>query len=452
MAEMAIEGGAAQSAQNAAEQGWPSARLGYLALAIIIYATFLNFFDAAAFGLLVEDIKKDFGLSNTAMGLLGGPVNVAFFVIVMLPLSRMADIYPRKYVLAIGALLIAVLNAAGGFAMGFASLALTRMLVGAGGGAHAPGAYSMLADYFPPEKRKWPFALLQIGFIGGGTIGAVIAGRMLGFALTLPETQWQGIAIHGWKYVLLMLALPGVLAFVLFLLLPEPPRRGVIAGGRPLPFRTVFAELWSRRAIYGPLFLALGFSTANALAIPFWTAPLFMRSYGWTPQYYAAHGPLIILAGWVVGMFLSPLLLGFLGRFHRAANVRAVTLCLVISTPFAIIAPMMSNPWLALVCFTIAGMMGIISSVPQNLTIQEITPNQMRGQVTGLYLMMFTAVGAAGPFLGGFLTDHLFGHDDDLWKSLALMAAVLMPAAAYTISRAIGPYDEEVKRLEAEGR
>jgi MFS family permease len=164
------EASAHHLAVAARDEPWPSAGAAWFALGVIIFATFLNFFDSAAFGLLIEQIKAEFGLSNTAIGLLQGPVNVVFYMVV-LPLSRCADIFPRKYVLAIGALLIALLNAAGGFTSTFAALAFTRMLVGAGGGAHAPGSYSMLADFFPPEKRRWPFAVLQLGFIGAARSG-----------------------------------------------------------------------------------------------------------------------------------------------------------------------------------------------------------------------------------------------------------------------------------------
>jgi hypothetical protein len=36
-----------------------------------------------------------------------------------------------------------------------------------------------------------------------------------------------------------------------------------------------------------------------------------------------------------------------------------------------------------------------------------------------------------------------------LWKAIALTASILLPLAAYTISRGIKPYGREVERLEA---
>jgi len=428
-----------------AGQSWPSAGVAYYGLAVIIFATFLNFFDSAAFGLLIELIKKEFQLSDSAIGLLQGPVNVVFYMVVMLPLSRMADIYPRKYVLAIGALLIAFLNAAGGFTASFMALAFTRMLVGAGGGAHAPGSYSMLADYFPPEKRRWPFALLQLGFIGGSTIGLLLAGRMLGYALTLPEAHLGGLVFHSWKYVLLMLAVPGVLACGLLLAMKEPARRGGVVAGKAMPVRQVLQEMAKRKAVYGPLFLALGFSTAYAMAMPAWMIPFYKRTFGWDEVMIATTVPFFSLAGQLTGLVLGPLLIKALATRYRDANIRAVVICMCVVMPMGILAPLMPSPWLTLACSTIAGMAGIMSAVPQNLIIQEITPNQMRGQVTGLYLMMFTAVGAAGPFLTGLLNDQVTGN---VAYSLAILAAIFSPLAAFTMSRAIKPYGAALDLLE----
>lgn len=439
-------------AESGETSDWPSKGSAYFALAVIVFATFLNFFDGAAFSLLIGHIKEEFKLSNTDIGLLQGPVNVAFFIVVMLPLSRMADIYPRKYVLSIGAILIALLNAAGGFTSSFMALALTRMMVGAGGGAHAPGSYSMLSDFFRPEKRRWPFAILQLGFILGGTLGLYLAGKMLAYAMTMPETHFAGIALHGWKYVLMMLALPGILAALLFLLVKEPPRRGVIAAGKPLPFNLVVREIWNRKSIYGPLFIALGFSAAHAFALPAFITPFFKQTYGWSEIEISQRAPLFMLSGQIAGLLLGPILIQFLARTHKATNVRAVTICFTLAAPLAIIGPMMPNGWLALACFGVSGMLGIASATPQNLTIQEITPNQMRGQVTGLYLMMFTAFGALGPLLVGLITDHIFSGDADVWKSLALVGLLLSPAAAFIMSRGIKPYGEEVERLEAMGQ
>jgi MFS family permease len=427
---------------------WPSSGVAWYALIVIVFATFLNFFDAAAFGLLVEQIKADFHLTNIQLGWLTGPANIVFYLVVMLPMSRLVDIYPRRIVLAVGMFFITIFNAASGLAMGFISLFVLRMMVGAGGSAHAPGAYSLLADSFPPEKRALPFSVLQLGFILATTLGFLIAGKLFGWVMTFPDMQLGPIFIHGWKWLLLILAVPGFISAFLLFMIKEPPRRGVIGTGEPLPFKTVITEVWNRRAVYGPLFISLAFGAAHALAVPAWLTPLFKRNYGWGEEQIGTYLSPILLVGQLAGLFLGPVFVNYLAKTRKDANILATAIVLSIAVPFSIIAPMMPNGILALVCLSVVGAMGIAAAAPQNLAIQHITPNQMRGQVTGLYLMMFTAFGSMGSLMVGVFIDKVFGQDADVWKALVLAACILSPLSTFFMWRAVKPYGREVERLE----
>jgi MFS family permease len=431
-----------------ASQPWPSRAAAWYALIVITFATFLNFFDGAAFGLSIEQIKNEFHLTNIELGWLTGPANIVFYLVVMLPLSRMVDIYPRRIVLSAGLVFISIFNAASGLALGFVSLFATRMLVGAGGSAHAPGAYSLLADSFPPERRALPFSFLQLGFIVGTSWGFFLAGQLLGWVFTFPEVHLGPVAIHGWRWMLLILAVPGIISALLLLMIKEPPRRGVIGQGDPLPFKTVMAEVWSRRAVYGPLFISLAFGAAHALAVPAWLTPLFKRNYGWNEMQIGTYLSPILFAGQIAGLLLGPALVTYFSKRRNDANILVSAICLTLALPFSIAAPMMPNGVLALMCLSVVGAMGIASAAPQNLAIQLITPNQMRGQVTGLYLMMFTAFGSLGSLLVGIFVDKVFGHDTDVWKALVLAACILSPLAVIFMWRAVKPYGAEVARLE----
>ena len=87
--------------------------------------------------------------------------------------------------------------------------------------------------------------------------------------------------------------------------------------------------------------------------------------------------------------------------------------------------------------------------MPQNAAIQRITPNEMRGQVTAIYLFMFIVFGALGGQMIGSVTQRVFHSDADLWKAMVLTASMLHAARGFSISRGIKPYGREVERLEA---
>jgi len=93
---------------------WPSPVAAWSALTVLVLATMMNFLDRGVFMLMVESIKHDFELTDVQLGLLLGPAGIIFYVVVGIPLARLVDIYPRKYVLAGGVAITSGLTAVGG--------------------------------------------------------------------------------------------------------------------------------------------------------------------------------------------------------------------------------------------------------------------------------------------------------------------------------------------------
>jgi MFS family permease len=431
-------------------QPWPSRGAAHYALLVIILATMLNFLDAQVFGMMAQRIKVDLHLTDEQLGFLIGPANVIFYVLIGIPMARLVDIYPRKIVLACGIAAIGGITALGGLAQSFGQLFGSRMLVGAGGSAHAPGAYSILSDYFPPAKLPRAIGFLQLGFIGGNALGIFLGGQLVSLAAAWPISHWMGLTVRGWQWILMMVGAPGLLISGMLLLVKEPARRGVTAHGKPLPVTAVLREIRARKAIYLPLFIGLAFSATQAIGMLPWRAPFLIRTYGWNEARIGRWMGIMFLASSLIGAAFGTLFVEWLSKRYKDANVRAAAILFAIAAPFEIIAPLMPSGGLALLCLAVAQACGIASAVPQNAAIQRITPNEMRGQVTAIYLFMFIVFGALGSQLTGTITQRVFGSDADLWKSIVLTASVLMPLAAFAISRGIRPYGREVERLEGE--
>jgi MFS family permease len=430
-------------------QAWPSRASAYFALTVIILATMLNFLDAQVFGMMAQRIKVDFGLTDEQLGFLIGPANVVFYVLVGIPMARLVDLYPRKIVLACGIAAIGGITMLGGLAQSFRQLFTSRMLVGAGGSAHAPGAYSMLADFFPPARLPRAIGFLQLGFIGGNALGILLGGQLITAATAWPVAHWMGFTIHGWQRVLMLVGAPGLVISLLMFTLREPPRRGMAVQGTAIPIRDVLREIGARKSIYLPLFIGLALSAAQSLGLAAWRAPFMIRTYGWSEARIGRWMGLMFLVSSLLGAAFGTVFVEWLSKRHKDANVRASAILFALAAPFEILAPLMPNGELSLLCIGVALACGLASSVPQNSAIQRITPNTMRGQVTAVYLFMFIVFGALGGQLIGSVTQRVFHSDADLWKSMVLTASVLMPLAAFIISRGIRPYGREVARLDA---
>jgi MFS family permease len=464
---MAIAPIAAPAAETAASgQPWPSERAGFYILFCVVFATFLTFFDQTIFGMLAERIKATYGISDAMLGFILGPSTILAFLFFGVPLARLIDIYPRKWVLGISIAVLGTVTALGGIAQSMGQFILTRVFVGAGTAANGPGSYSILSDAFRPLRIPLVFALLQLGYIGGTSIGAWGGGRLIAWTATWPETsEIFGLTVHNWQWVLVMVGLPGLLAFVLYTFAKEPPRRSSAEAARLVPHdappaRKVLAFTgWDalrainlRGSTYYPLFAALALSAIESQGLPPWRVPFIARTYGWNEaQIGNLLGPLLLVAN-LIGIAAGGYYVSWLAKRHKDANIRATAYIFTLATICAILAPLMPSGELAIAFMAASSMFGLAGAPAQNAAIQRVAPNEMRGQVTAVYLFMFTVSAALGSYVIGAVSSYVVVDPAKVWLALLIVAAVFMPVATVFMFRAIRPYRDEVERLEALGR
>jgi MFS family permease len=449
-----LQPAAARAATEAREalQPWPRPRTAWYALIILTLATMMNFFGAYVFPLMVQSVKRDFALSDIEIGLLLGPAGIFFFIFVGIPLARLVDLYPRRIILGIGLIFTSACTVLGGLAQNYAQMFASRIFVGVGGSAHGPGCYSMIADYFPPAKLPRAIAVLQFGFIFGTGLASLLGGALLGMVAGWRPTAVGPLLIRNWQWVLIMVGTPGLVIAALVYLLPEPARRGRLAAAATLTVREVFREIARRRTVYFPLFLGLALSSIEAGGLMEWRPAWMMRTYGWTAARVGFWQGITFFIGLPLGILFGTWLTERLARRHEDANVRVTTILFTLAIPCAVVSPLLRSGLAALILGSMSGVFGVASAVPQNAAIQTITPNEMRGQVTAVYLFMFTVFQALGSLFIAAFNQFVVGAESGLWKTLCFTAAIIMPLAAWAISRGVRPYGAEIARLEAEGR
>ena len=438
---------------------WPSAGAAYWALAVIILATFMSFLDQVVFGMLAESIKRDFQLTDTQLGFLAGPATIICYFFVGIPLGRLADIYPRKLVLSASAAFVGILVALSGIAQNFAQFVGSRVFLAAGGSAHAPSSYSLLTDAFPPRILTRAFALLQLGFIGGTTLGPIIGGQLVTASAKWDGATFMGLSIYNWQLALIYLSVPTLIASLLFLTVKEPlrlaPNQSAVRiptdvglGRKMITFMGFDAAkaIHAGGRVYYPMFGALALSAIESFGIMFWRTPYLMREFGWDASQIGNLIGSVALVASLAGMLVGGIFVEWLAKRHRDANVRAAFVCYCGSTVVIITALLIPDPYWSTIAFGCGAFFAIAGAVPQNAAIQRVAPNDMRGQVTAFYLFMFTFFGAMGSWFIGIVSDFV---TQDLGQAILLTAITLMPLGAYLMFRAIKPYREEVERLEA---
>jgi MFS family permease len=145
-----------------------------LGLLTVVYA--LNFLDRTIFNVLIEPIKKEFALSDTAMGLLAGFGFVLFYSLLGIPIARIADRRNRRNIVAIALAFWSAMTLLCGLAASVATLALARIGVGIGESAGTPASQSIVADLFAKDDRPRALGIYAIGTYLGVFLGYFIGG------------------------------------------------------------------------------------------------------------------------------------------------------------------------------------------------------------------------------------------------------------------------------------
>ncbi len=442
--------------------GWPVRRLAWSTVAVLGVAQAVNAVDRHLINLLVGPIKADLQITDTEVGLLLGFAFALFYTVMGLPIGRWADSHSRRIIIACGAIFWSVSTLACGLANTFRQLFLARMAVGAGEATLNPSGYSLISDYFPPERRARPMGVFIMGHTIGTAITLFIGGAFVQYLVTngITWTLPWGAVLKPWQIAFVCAGMPGFLIFLLILTLREPPRREMLvahAGARTgaalsksLPVREIVAYFFQHSSIYVPIFLGFGLVLLWEMGKQLWAPTYFIRTFGWAPRetgmllgvmtlIFTSGGALA--SGWVSERLAS--------RGYKDANLRAALWATVISLPFAVTAMFMPTPLLAVIFLGPAYFLGAFPFALAPAAISAFTPNQMRAQITALYLLVVNLLGfGIGPAVIGAITDHVFHDESMLRYSMALTAALAIPAASIMLWRSMGPYRQEVQARE----
>lgn len=341
--------GATHSAEGITEdQPWPAPRLAWYALALLSLAYVLSYLDRILINLLIEPIQAQFQINDTQFGLLQSLAFGIFYTLMALPLGRLADSRDRRMIVAGGIALFSLFTAISGLARSYWQLFVARIGVGVGEASLTPSAYSLLSDYFPPERLGRAIGLFTmsafvgtgLAYIGGGAVVEWLSG--LG-QLKLPVLG----LLEPWQFTFLLIGIPGLLLAPLMLTMREPLRRGV-KEVKPVPLSEVVNELRSRKRTL--MFIFAGFATVtfSSYASAVWTPAFFLRTYGWQPGEIGLWYGLIYLTfgttGAIFGGWLSDRLMarGVLDAPLRVAAFGYLGTCV-----FGGLAPLMPSPELA---------------------------------------------------------------------------------------------------------
>ncbi|WP_150291429.1 spinster family MFS transporter [Sphingobium estronivorans] len=381
----------------------------WVVLAMLLAIYIFNFADRYLITGLIGPIKAEFGLGDGMMGLLMGPAFVVLYVVLGVPFARLADRGSRIRIIAAGCVLWSGATVATGLATGPISLTLARVGVGVGEAAFVAPAYSLLSDYFRPEKRGFAFALL-----GLATYFGQIAGQAGGPAIA---------AVHGWRLAFIGMGVGGVALGALALWLIREPARTKLAQDGVMPFGRLVALL-VRRPAFVLMMLAFALGALSGVAFGYWGPELFARRYGLDPVVAKSAFALNFGLSGLVGTLLFGALADRLSARSMIWPSRLSALAIGAATLAILAATWADSFTVALWLAVPSGLLGGGWSVGFLATLQYMLPAPIRAASTALFLAAITLLGYfVGPWATGAISGWL-GNDG---HSLAVALSVIIP-------------------------
>jgi MFS family permease len=389
-----------------------------LVVLTIVYV--FNFVDRQIISILAEEIKADIGVTDAQIGFLYGTAFAVFYAVFGIPLGRLADVWVRKNLIAIGLAFWSAMTALSGTARSFMVLGTYRIGVGVGEASASPAAFSMLSDYFPPRLRATVLSVYSSGVYIGAGVGLFIGGWVVeGWNAAFAERN-APLGLRGWQAAYFAVGIPGILMALWVWALREP-RRGqseglVSADAHPHPFRAFGRELAAVLPPFTLLSLALTGAGGRRIAANLAAAGLIalaafglIQAVGNVPQWVA------------------------LGIGVYAAFSWAQALALRDPPTFAMI---FGSPALLLTCFGFASIAFVGYGIgfwapPFFIRVHGVSPGQV-GTALGLAA---AAGGWLGVTLGGVLSDRLKAITPNarLWLG-GLTIAATTPMAVWLLT------------------
>jgi len=346
----------------------------------------LNFYDRQAPGALVEPMRREFGLSDTQIGLLGS-MFIWVYALAGVPLGRVADVWSRKKLLTIGVTVWSALTAAAGLAASFPFLVFTRLGVGVGEAVCAPVGTSWIGDLFPAKRRARVLSVFMLGVPIGGALSFLLCG---------PIAQaW------GWRTALVSAAAPAIV-LVPFLLLVREPARGASEGtseeasASAIEARGSIYDLLRIRTLWW-IILSGALLNFNMYALATFLPAFMTRVHGYSVARAGVTCGIVYLIGGVCGGLMGGHLGDLVASNARNARLWMAAIIALLGAPimyYGITRPAGFAP-AALVAIAIG--YGAFNTYygPVYASIQDIVPPNQRGFTMSVYFMAMYLCGAS---------------------------------------------------------
>jgi MFS family permease len=385
-------------------------------LAMLTGVAALNQLDRQLLSILLEPVRREFGLTDIQLGLLSGIAFAALYTTLSIPAAMWAVNHSRRNLITAAIVVWGGMTAVCGAAHSFAQLFLARLGVGVGEAGGIPPSHAMISDLYRPGERATAMAI----WTSGNNIGILLAFLLGGL---IAER-------HGWRTAFVVAGIATMLFAVLLRLTVREPARsaepGAIAMRSRDHVRESILDLWRDPVMFHTSIGAILTAAVGYGAIA-WVPSYLARSHQLPLATIGIYLALVIGIGGAIGNSLG----GYYSDVLRRRDVRwslwLVAAVFIGSKPFSISFYLLDNTSLALTLFAIPAATGAIYHGPSIAVLHERVPAARRPIISAIFLMLINFIGLGlGPLITGALSQLVFAGagEDSLRYALVVMQIV----------------------------
>jgi MFS family permease len=386
----------------------------------LVYA--VSIADRYVVSTVLEPIRLDLKLTDAGAGFLTGVPLGLFYVSFGIPMSWLADRKNRRNILAASLVLWSGFTALCGVSRNYWQFLAARVAVGIGETGGTPPANSIIADYFPADRRPMALGVFALGAPIGAWLGADLAGAVA--------------HAYGWRAAFLALGVPGVVMGAIIYLTIREPARGrldAVADAEAPPLLESLRFLWRQKAAFHVV-MGSGVCALWGWGLVWFTPTFLIRSYGLNVGEAGAVTGHIHLAGGIIATAGTAWILSR----PSMADPRRVVWLLAVGVALATIPSFIaywthsldvakSMFWLFIpaIYFYIGPCMGLM---------QNLAPPRMRAMFTAWSLVVGNVFNLIiAPQGVGLLSDWFAGSHGADAHSLRLALLVLAPTGFWAV-------------------
>mgnify|MGYP001017282160 FL=1 len=413
---------------------YPSHTQAWYGVVILTLAYVLSFLDRQLLSLVVTDIKTDLELTDSQMSLILGFAFALFYTTMGIPIGRLADKKSRKTIIAIGISFWCLMTAATGIIKTYLQLFIARVGVGVGEATLSPSALSMISDYFPKEKRGTAMGFFNMGVSVGSGIALILGGQIVAYFADFPPIILPIVGqIYEWQALFIFIGIPGLLVALLMTTVKEPSRKGKMKiltksgdTSEEISIKETIRFIYERKEAYGWLFLSMACSVLMGYAFLSWLPTMYMRAYDVSISTITLWLGVAFLLGGPFGATMS----GWLGdklytKYNNSSHVMLFAYSMIVLTVAATLVPLMPTYQTATLMFMPQIIMAAGQTALAPVAMINITPNQIRGQVTAVYFFVISMTGyTLGPTSVALITDFVFKDESLITYSISIVSLV----------------------------